>query len=132
MSHKPIFSYTQLHFVLKIALYLFQVHYKHIFLILTQLGLNLPLQMGSRHKGEGTCLNRAEGESVTRVQHLHQTAGPLSSPRIRESSSAATVITFSECQQTLFGMMGFIVFKQIHHSSIINRICILMNLDEVV
>lgn len=132
MSHKPIFSYIQLHLGLKIALFLFQAHYKHIFLILKQLGLNLTLQMGSRHKGEATCLNRAEGESVTPVQHLHQTAGPHPSLHIHESSSGATVIIFSECQHTLFGMMGFMVFKQIYHSSVIHRICILMDLDEVV
>lgn len=88
--------------------------------------------MGSRHKGEATCLNRAEGESVTPVQHLHPTAGPHPYPHIHESSSEATGIIFSECQQTLFSMMGFMLFKQIHHSSMINRICILMNRDEVV
>lgn len=132
MSHKPIFSYAQLHLALKIALFLFQAHYKHIFLILKQLGLNLTLQMGSRHEDEATCLSRAEGESVTPVEHLHHTTGPRPSPRIHKSSGGATVNIFRERQQMLFGTMGFMVFKQIHHSRVINRICILMNLDEVV
>ena len=132
MSHKPIFPYIQLHLALKILLFLFQAHYKHIFLIIKQLGLNLTLQMGSRHKGEASCLNGAEGGSVAPVQHLHQTAGPRPPPRIHESSGRATVIIFSEGQQTLSSTMGFMVFKQIHHSSVTNRICILMNLDEVV
>lgn len=99
MSHKPIFSHTQLHLALKIALFLFQAHYKHILLILKQSGLNLTLQMGSRHRGEATCLNRAEGESVTLVQHLHHSAGPRPCPPIHGSSSRAPVIMFSECQE---------------------------------
>lgn len=86
MSHKPIFSHTQLHLALKIALFLFQAHYKHILLILKQPGLNLTLQMGSRHRGEAACLNRAEGESVTLVQHLHPSAGPRPLPLLRDQA----------------------------------------------
>lgn len=116
---------------------MFQAHCKRIYFTLKQLGLNLILQMGSRRKGEATCLNRAQSESVTLAQNLsiskHQNhaAVPGPSSDIHEPSCGAPVMIFTECQQT-FSVMGFKAFKQIHHSSTMNRISILMKLDEAV